>query len=231
MQAATANTGGGGGTAAAGGVPPPPHAGDGFTFEHLADQEEAWVDFVADTGDGGDSTYSVARCLAAPKISVDIPTEMITAATGAPPPTTTNTTTTRVLPRATCLVHGGDLAYPSPTDQTYEQRLFRPYEDALPPPSYIHPGNLVVNKPDLPTEYWQEADNRIAAGKEKKGRSGGGEKSGEKSAAVCGCGGGDDATCHSCRKSAVLGAYDGPSAFLIPGNLTSRTFDENFDKK
>lgn len=36
----------------------PPTGGDGFTFEHLADREEAWFDFVADTGDGGDPTYA-----------------------------------------------------------------------------------------------------------------------------------------------------------------------------
>ena len=36
----------------------PPTGGDGFTFEHLADKEELWWDFVADTGDGGDPTYA-----------------------------------------------------------------------------------------------------------------------------------------------------------------------------
>lgn len=34
------------------------------------------------------------------------------------------------------------------------QRLFKPYEAALPPPSHVHPGHLVVNKPDLPPQYW-----------------------------------------------------------------------------
>ena len=36
----------------------PPVGGDGFTFEHLADREELWWDFTADTGDGGDPTYA-----------------------------------------------------------------------------------------------------------------------------------------------------------------------------
>lgn len=36
----------------------PPLGGDGFTFEHLAGRSEAWFDFVADTGDGGDPTYA-----------------------------------------------------------------------------------------------------------------------------------------------------------------------------
>ena len=42
-------------------------------------------------------------------------------------------------------------------DETYVQRLFKPYEAALPPPSHVHPGHLVVNKPDLPPQYWEGA--------------------------------------------------------------------------
>ena len=45
---------------------------------------------------------------------------------------------------------GGDLAYPNPSNETYETRFFRPYEAALPPPPHVHSGRLVVNKPDLP---------------------------------------------------------------------------------
>ena len=64
MQVATSLSGGGHGGGGA------PRDGDGFTYEHLAVREEAWFDFVADTGDGGDSTYAVARCLAAPQLRV-----------------------------------------------------------------------------------------------------------------------------------------------------------------
>lgn len=35
------------------GVRGSPREGDGFTFEHLAAREELWLDFCADTGDGG----------------------------------------------------------------------------------------------------------------------------------------------------------------------------------
>lgn len=34
----------------------PPSEGDGYTFEHLAGRAEAWLDFMADTGDGGNPT-------------------------------------------------------------------------------------------------------------------------------------------------------------------------------
>src|SRR5215213_1412538 len=37
---------------------------------HHADGDEAWLDFVADVGDGFDPTYSVASLLAAPSITV-----------------------------------------------------------------------------------------------------------------------------------------------------------------
>ena len=47
-----------------------PQAGDCFTYEHLADRKHLWLDFCADTGDGGDSTYAVARAMAAPILQV-----------------------------------------------------------------------------------------------------------------------------------------------------------------
>lgn len=45
----------------------------------------------------------------------------------------------------------------SPSDETFETRLFRPYQDAFPPPGHVHPGHLVVNKPDLRPEHWAAA--------------------------------------------------------------------------
>lgn len=51
-----------------------PAHGDGLTFDHLMDREELWFDFCADTGDGGNSTYTVARALATPQLKVMRPT-------------------------------------------------------------------------------------------------------------------------------------------------------------
>ena len=53
-----------------------PAEGDGFTYEHLSEREELWVDFMADTGDGGDPTYAVARALAAPQLPISAPTAL-----------------------------------------------------------------------------------------------------------------------------------------------------------
>ena len=50
-----------------------PDEGDGFTYEHTDDRGELWLDFIADTGDGGNSTYTVASALAAPMLSVRLP--------------------------------------------------------------------------------------------------------------------------------------------------------------
>lgn len=66
--------------AATAAVPPgagarPPQEGDGFTFEHLAGRESIWLDFVADIGDGGDPTYAVACCMAAPTLLATVPPE------------------------------------------------------------------------------------------------------------------------------------------------------------
>ncbi|XP_040998135.1 uncharacterized protein LOC121244170 [Juglans microcarpa x Juglans regia] len=78
--------------------------------------EELWFDFMADTGDGGDSTYTVARLLAEPHICF----------------------ASCILKRGDLLLIGGDLAYPNPSKSTYEQRLLRPFEYALdqPPVNY-----------------------------------------------------------------------------------------------
>ena len=68
MQAATAAAPPGAGAL-------PPQEGDGFTFEHLAGRDSIWLDFVADIGDGGDSTYAVACCMAAPSLLASEPSE------------------------------------------------------------------------------------------------------------------------------------------------------------
>ena len=60
--------------------PDPPSEGDGYTYEHLAGRPEAWLDFMADTGDGGNPTYAVARSLAAPELPVQTPAHLVASA-------------------------------------------------------------------------------------------------------------------------------------------------------
>lgn len=63
-----------------------PAEGDGLTYEHLADRDSLWLDFIADTGDGGAATYSVAAALAAPHLRVALPPERRTMLLRRPPP-------------------------------------------------------------------------------------------------------------------------------------------------
>ena len=131
-----------------------------------------WVDFIADTGDGGDATYNVARHLAAPHASVVLPmpndddeplppgisplspsslSQLHEAASASIKPHTAGNEGKMeiTLPRAQLLLIGGDLVYPNPTRSAYESRLFHPFSSAFPPPPHYHPSRIPCLKPDL----------------------------------------------------------------------------------
>ncbi len=97
-----------------------------------------WFDFLADCGDGFNSSYQVARILAQPNITA-----------------TYNDGKQRRLPRGQFLLNGGDLAYPNPSEYSYEKRFFRAFEDALPPPHSFRRTKIATNKPDLPVKGWK----------------------------------------------------------------------------
>lgn len=73
-------------------------------------KEQIWIDYVADTGDGWDSTYTVAYYAGQPQLNL-----------GA-----------EEVPRGELLVFGGDQVYPVANRKSYRERLFEPYEAALP---------------------------------------------------------------------------------------------------
>lgn len=97
------------------------------TYQQPGEEGELWLDYVADTGDGFDPTYSVAYLLAQPHLTVD----------------------GHELPRGRVLIMGGDQVYPTASMELYEDRLKGPYTAALPvpppagpPPTlYALPGN------------------------------------------------------------------------------------------
>ncbi|MGW8248701.1 MAG: hypothetical protein ACWGOV_11420 [Acidiferrobacterales bacterium] len=100
------------------------------TYDELANRETLWFDYVADVGDGWNSTYSIAWCLAQPEQQILIADELTT------------------LRRGDLLVMGGDEVYPYASAETYNQRLERPYQAALPctpegkhPALFALPGN------------------------------------------------------------------------------------------
>ncbi|XP_071694090.1 uncharacterized protein [Rutidosis leptorrhynchoides] len=104
-----------------------------FLYDHLSEKHQLWFDFMADTGDGGNSSYSIARLLAQP-ILYAFKDDSI-----------------QPLPRGGLLLIGGDLAYPNPSAFTYEKRFFRPFEYALQPPSWYKDVHIAVDKPELPS--------------------------------------------------------------------------------
>ncbi|MGH8929157.1 MAG: metallophosphoesterase [Egibacteraceae bacterium] len=100
-----------------------------------AAEDELWIDFVADLGDGFDSTYSVASLLARPTLEVTRSAR------------SSGDHTTLATQRGRILVMGGDEVYPSARVQAYQDRLVGPYRAALPwtdpphPHLYAIPGN------------------------------------------------------------------------------------------
>lgn len=82
------------------------------------DARELWLDFMADTGDGFDATYTVASLLARDKLDVS----GVDGAGGS----------SLTLPRASLLVLGGDEIYPTASARAYEDRMKGPFRAALP---------------------------------------------------------------------------------------------------
>lgn len=88
-----------------------------------------WVDFVADLGDGFDSTYAIAYLLSR--------SELVIQDAG-------------TLPRGQVLIMGGDQVYPTATRKEYDRRMKAPYAAAFPdskapgtdhPLLFLIPGN------------------------------------------------------------------------------------------
>lgn len=103
-----------------------------------------WLDFVADLGDGFDSTYTVAWLLAQP--SLPIPQAGQSEKVHADEATATSAG--RRAERGRILVMGGDQVYPTASRSEYTNRLAGPYEAAFPwttdhPPPHLFaiPGN------------------------------------------------------------------------------------------
>ncbi len=78
-----------------------------------SDQEgDVWFDYMGDTGDGFNSTYTMAKILAEEKCQVEGETE--------------------TLPRGRFLVLGGDQVYPAASREEYQNRFLGPFRAALP---------------------------------------------------------------------------------------------------
>jgi len=99
---------------------------------------DLWIDFVADLGDGFDSTESVATLLAEDELPVrDLADPALPAG----------------LPRGHLLIMGGDEVYPTPSARAYEDRTLGPYSSALPGDSELPAGNRQPSLLALPGNH------------------------------------------------------------------------------
>jgi hypothetical protein len=88
----------------------------------LSHRDQLVLDFVADSGDGWNSTYAVAYWATRPILRVQGPRGRA-----------------YELPRAAVMVFGGDQVYPTPSRDAYERRLVLPYECAFDRSQAPHP--------------------------------------------------------------------------------------------
>jgi hypothetical protein len=89
------------------------HVGDKVEPDVDVHRDEIWIDFIADTGDGWDSTYSVAYYASQRNLPFSYDGKR----------TETH--------RGNLLVFGGDEVYPSPSREGYRNRLIAPFEAAF----------------------------------------------------------------------------------------------------
>ena len=95
--------------------------------------KELWVDYIADLGDGFNSTYTMAYLLSK----------------GFTSPKTKDKRELK-LERGKVLIMGGDQVYPVASHDNYMQKLWLPYECAYPYDDQVH---LKVDKESLPHVY------------------------------------------------------------------------------
>ncbi|TSC26553.1 metallophosphoesterase [Corallococcus sp. Z5C101001] len=93
---------------------PQPLAFDYAEDEEGRPREELWLDYVADLGDGWNSTYAVASSVMAPELDLEDPTGQVHRTRG-----------------GDVLVFGGDEVYPTASVEEYQARTVAPYAAAL----------------------------------------------------------------------------------------------------
>ena len=109
-----------------------------YSEDFEKNEDGLWFDYVADLGDGWDSTYTIARLLAEKTLNF---TEDGQCTLDPNAPTKTR--------RGRVLVMGGDEVYPTSSPEEYTNRMIEPYRCALPyvpdyreaPHLYLIPGN------------------------------------------------------------------------------------------
>ncbi len=99
-----------------------PRAYDDYPVFDFSDRDELVFDYVADTGDGWNSTYAVALAATRPVLELRDPTGAV-----------------HQTRRGDIFVFGGDEIYPTPSRSEYRQRLVMPYKAAMAETADNHP--------------------------------------------------------------------------------------------
>ena len=79
-----------------------------------------WWDFISDSGDGGNASYTVARAMQSPHLPISLAEGVVADGIGSS------------LPASNLLVLGGDLAYPGASTEEYQYRFIEMWEAAKP---------------------------------------------------------------------------------------------------
>lgn len=100
-----------------------PHKGEGPASSApqpyaYTDAEEIWIDYIADLGDGWNSTYTMAWLLSRQQLELKRKNQ--------------NGEKSAMTQRGRILVMGGDEVYPTAKREEYHNRLVAPYNSALP---------------------------------------------------------------------------------------------------
>lgn len=93
-------------------------------------REDIWIDYVGDVGDGWNSTYAIAHCLAQPELLIESKDKRRNE------PCRTK--------RGDILIFGGDQVYPIANRLNYKQRLVGPYQTALDETDPPHPHAFAI---------------------------------------------------------------------------------------
>ncbi|TDM06143.1 MAG: hypothetical protein C4K60_15995 [Ideonella sp. MAG2] len=111
-----------------------------FSERTASSSQPFWFDFMSDTGDGGNATFTVAQALLKRELQVS------TGPGGSP---------TLSLPEGELLILGGDLAYPTASPEEYQYRFIEPFALARDPASRFarHEPDLAVPVPEGPQKF------------------------------------------------------------------------------
>lgn len=110
-----------------------------FSERRASQAEPFWFDFLSDTGDGGNATFTVAQALLQRELQVTCGAERLT------------------LPEGELLILGGDLAYPTASPEEYQYRFIEPFALARDPAS-----RFVRHDPDAPAAAAEGPQKYIA---------------------------------------------------------------------